>query len=85
MIIEKRGEEAIPELEVWANQIAGSLDKRVQASSSYHDADSNTYVLRFQKRMRIILFRLSEAQVHTPGREGECEKIVKGKVKELSG
>ncbi|MGH7771939.1 MAG: hypothetical protein ACREQA_06840 [Candidatus Binatia bacterium] len=71
------------EIEQWANQIARSTDEKVQASV-YYDADSSTYVLRLAKGNHVLLFRLSEAQVQTPEREGECEKILKRKVKDLS-
>lgn len=84
MITEKRGEAAVADLERWADRIAKSVDDRVGATV-YYDADSSTYVLRLEKGSRVILFRLSEAQVQTPSREGECEKILKGKVKDLAG
>ena len=32
---------------------------------------------------RVLLFRLSEAQVHTPEREPECEKTLRNRVKEV--
>lgn len=84
MITEKKGEAAVMEIEQWANRITGSIDPKTRASV-FHDADSNTYVLRIEKGSRVILFRLSEAQIQTPSREGECEKILKGKVKDLAG
>ncbi len=79
MLTEKKGEEAALEIERWANQIACSVNDKVRASV-YHDPDSSTYVLRLAKGNRVLLFRLSEAQVETPGREQECEKILKRKI-----
>ncbi|MFQ5903074.1 MAG: hypothetical protein ACE5JO_05230 [Candidatus Binatia bacterium] len=83
MVTDKQGEAAVAEIEHWANRIARSMDENVQASI-YYDADSNTYVLRLAKGSRILLFRLSEAQVQTPEREEECEKTLKRKIKDLS-
>lgn len=83
MVTDKLGEAAVPEIEQWANRIARSTDEKVQASI-YYDADSSTYVFRLAKGSRVLLFRLSEAQVHTPGREAECEKTLKRKIKDLS-
>lgn len=82
-ITSKQGEAAVPEIEGWANWIAGSTDASVRASV-YYDADSNTYVLRLAKGNRVLLFRLSEAQVGAPQREAECEKILRRKIKDLS-
>ena len=83
MVTDKQGEAAVSEIEYWGNRIARSTDDKVQASV-YYDADSNTYVLRLAKGMRVLLFRLSEAQVQTPEREEECEKILKRKIKDLT-
>ena len=83
MIANKQGEEAVSEIELWANRITVSMDPKMQASA-YYDADSSTYVLRLAKGNRVLLFRLSEAQIQTPKREEECEKILKRKIKDLS-
>ncbi len=83
MVTDKQGEMAVSQIEDWANRITRLTDDKVQASV-YYDADSSTYVLRLAKRNRVLLFRLSEAQVQTPEREEECEKILKRKVKDLS-
>lgn len=83
MITDKQGEEAVSEIERWANRITSSTDPKMQASV-YYDADSSTYVLRLAKENRVLLFRLSEAQVRTPEREEECEKILKRKIKDFS-
>ena len=83
MITEHVGEAALPDLEAWANAIIRSEDDTVKAVESYHDADSNTYVIRLTRGARVLLFRLSEAQVHTPEREHECEKTLRNRVKEV--
>ena len=83
MIADKQGEEAVPEIELWANRIARLTDEKVQASV-YYDADSSTYVLRLAKGSWILLFRLSEAQIRTPQREAECEKTLRRKIKDMS-
>lgn len=82
MITAKIGEAAVPEIEAWANRVAASVDATVQISA-YHDEDSSTYVLRLAKGSRVLLFRLSHAQVQTPEREAECEKTLRGKIKNL--
>ncbi len=82
MVTNKQGEEAVSEIELWANRITVSIDPKMQASA-YHDADSSTYVMRLAKGSHVLLFRLSEAQVRTPEREEECEKILKRKIKDL--
>ena len=82
MITDKRGDAAVVDIARWANDILHSLDARAQASV-YYDGDSSTYVLRLARASRVLLFRLSEAQVHTPEREAECEKSLKTKLKNL--
>jgi len=82
MVTAQKGEAAVTEIEQWANRIARSLDQQSQVSV-YYDADSNTYVLRLAKGNHVLLFRLSEAQVQTPGREQECEKTLARKIKDL--
>jgi len=83
MITEKLGAPAIPDIENWANRIIQSEDSSVRAVESYHDADSNTYVIRLTRGNRVLLFRLSEAQVHTAERESECDKTLRKRVSEL--
>lgn len=83
MVTDKQGEAAAAAVERWASQIARAADERVQVSVLY-DADSSTYVLRLARGSRVLLFRLSEAQVRTPGREEECEKVLKRKIQDLS-
>jgi hypothetical protein len=83
MITQHVGEAALPDLEAWANDIIQSEDNTVKAVESYHDADSNTYVIRLTRYARVLLFRLSEAQVHNPARNSECEKTLRNRVKEV--
>lgn len=83
MITDKKGEAAVSDIEQWADRITTAVDDKAHASV-YYDADSNTYVLRLAKGNRVLLFRLSEAQVQTREREEECEKTLRGKIKGLS-
>ena len=82
MLTTKRGDAASPEIESWANQVAQLVDEAVNVEV-YNDADSSTYVLRLEKGARVLVFRLSEAQVHTEGRESECERTLQRKIKDL--
>jgi hypothetical protein len=47
------------------------------------DSDSNTFLLRLAKGPRVLIFRLSQSQVHTDGREAECERTLNRKIKDL--
>jgi hypothetical protein len=82
MLTAKRGDAAVPEMEAWANRVGRSVDEAVRVGV-YYDADSSTYVLRLEKGARVLVFRLSEAQVHTSGRESECERTLQRKIKDL--
>ena len=82
MISSKHGEGATLDIQDWANRIARQVDNRV-AVDVYYDGDSSTYVLRLVKGARVLVFRLSEAQVSTSGREAECERTLKRKIKDL--
>ncbi|HEY7167249.1 MAG TPA: hypothetical protein VIB79_21990 [Candidatus Binatia bacterium] len=82
MLTGNRGDAGSPEIEEWANGVAHSVDPAVNVQV-YFDADSNTYVLRLEKGARVLVFRLSEAQVHTSGRESECERTLQRKIKDL--
>ncbi|HTN72120.1 MAG TPA: hypothetical protein VMO00_13655 [Methylomirabilota bacterium] len=82
MLTTKRGDAASPEIESWANRVAQLVDEGVNVEV-YNDADSSTYVLRLEKGARVLVFRLSEAQVHTEGRESECERTLQRKIKDL--
>ena len=82
MITSRRGEAASADIERWAKEIIAAVDPRADISV-YHDADSSTYVVRLARASRVLVFRFSEAQIYTPEREGECEKTLKTKLKNL--
>ena len=82
MLTAKREDAASPDIAVWANKVARQVEPEVDVEV-YYDADSSTYVLRLSRGARVLLFRLSEAQIHTSGREGECERTLKRKIKDL--
>jgi hypothetical protein len=82
MLTNKQGDEASPEIAQWANKITESVDREVEVDV-YFDADSDTYVLRLVKGSRVLIFRLSKAQVQTTGREAECERTLKRKIHDL--
>jgi len=83
MLTDKKGEAAAREIQDWANRIARRVDEAVEVEV-FFDADSSTYVLRLAKGARVLIFRLSEAQVRTDGREVECERTLLRKIKDLS-
>jgi len=82
MLSARRGDEAAPEVQSWGNAITKSVDPAVDLTVEF-DADSNTFVVRLIKNSRVLIFRLSESQVHTDGRESECERTLKRKIKDL--
>jgi hypothetical protein len=82
VISAKQGEEASRDIQEWANRVANVMDSAVTVDV-YYDGDSSTYVLRVVKGSRVLVFRLSEAQVKTSGRETECERTLQRKVKDL--
>ena len=82
MLTDKHGDEASVEIERWANRVATEVDKEVSVDV-YYDADSSTYVLRLGKGSRVLVFRLSESQVRTDGREAECQRTLQRKIKDL--
>jgi hypothetical protein len=82
MLTEKRDDAAAAELADWANRVARQVDEQVTISVDY-DGDSNTFLLRLIKGSRVLLFRLSESQVHVSGREAECERTLQRKIKDL--
>ena len=83
MLTDKRGDEAAQEIAAWANKIALALDKEVAVDVHDDHPDSNTYLIRLGKGARVLLFRLSYGQAHTDGREAECERTLKRKIKDL--
>jgi hypothetical protein len=82
MLSAQRREAAVPELQAWASQIAERLDPAVEVRVEF-DADSNTFLLRLAKDARVLVFRLSQSQVHSDGREAECERTLQRKIKDL--
>jgi hypothetical protein len=82
MLTEEQGDAAAPALAEWANRVARQVDEQVTISVDY-DGDSNTFLLRLIKGSRVLLFRLSESQVHVSGREAECERTLQRKIRDL--
>jgi hypothetical protein len=82
MLSAQRRDAAIPELQSWAEQIVERVDPAVAVRVEF-DADSNTFLLRVAKDARVLIFRLSQSQVHTDGREAECERTLNRKIKDL--
>jgi hypothetical protein len=82
MLSAKRRDLAIPELQAWATQIVERVDPAVAVTVEF-DSDSNTFLLRLAKGARVLIFRLSQSQVHTDGREAECERTFNRKIKDL--
>lgn len=83
MLTSGEGEAACAELEKWANRVTAKTDDHVSVQV-YYDADSNTYIFRLAKEARVLVFRLSVAQVHGSGREAECERTLQRKLKDLN-
>jgi hypothetical protein len=82
MLSGQRGEAAAHEIQAWANEIAKRVDPGVEVTVEF-DADSNTFILRLAKASRVLIFRFSQSQVHTDGREPECERTLNRKIKDL--
>jgi hypothetical protein len=82
MLTANQGEAAARDIQDWAVRIARQVDDAVHVDV-YDDADSNTYVLRLAKGARVLIFRLSESQVRTNGREAECERTLQRKINDL--
>lgn len=83
MLTANHGEAAARDLQDWATRIAGRADDGVRVDVSA-ETDSNTYVVRLVSGSRVLIFRLSESQVRTDGREAECERTLLRKIKDLS-
>jgi hypothetical protein len=82
VLTSKKGEAASSDIQDWANQVARRVDHAVSVDI-YYDEDSSTYVVRLAKAARVLVFRLSEGQVNTEGREAECERTLQRKIKDL--
>jgi hypothetical protein len=82
MLSSLRGEAAVPELQTWAEAIAKRADPAITARVDFEN-DSNTFIVRLAKGSRVLIFRLSQSQVHSDGREAECERTLLRKIKDL--
>ena len=83
MLTNKRRDEGAQEIASWAKKVVLTLDKEVTVNVNDDHPDSNTYLIRLGKGARVLLFRLSYAQAHTDGREGQCERTLKRKIQDL--
>jgi hypothetical protein len=82
MLSAQRGDAAVAELQAWATEVVKRADPAVDVTVEF-DADSNTFLLRLAKASRVLIFRFSQSQVHTDGREAECERTLNRKIKDL--
>lgn len=82
MLSTQRGDAASLQIQVWATQIVKQIDAAVDVEVLFEE-DSNTYIVRLGKGARVLIFRLSASQVHTDGREAECERTLNRKIKDL--
>ena len=82
MLSSQRGDAAAAEIQRWAGEIAKRIDSDIGITVEF-DADSNTFIVRLIKSSRVLIFRFSQAQVHTDGREAECERTLNRKIKDL--
>jgi hypothetical protein len=82
MLSARRGDAASPELQAWASGVAKHVDPAVSVTVEF-EADSNTFIVRLVKEPRVLIFRLSQSQVHGDGREAECERTLNRKIKDL--
>ena len=82
MLSTQRGNAAVSDLKVWAQEVANRTDPAVEAEVIFEE-DSNTFILRLAKDARVLVFRLSASQVYTDGRESECERTLIRKIKDL--
>ncbi|MBM4263449.1 MAG: hypothetical protein FJ145_18715 [Deltaproteobacteria bacterium] len=82
MLSPQRGDAAVPDLSAWATEIARRTDPEVDTQVEFEE-DSHTFILRLTKGARVLIFRLSQTQVYTDGREAECERTLVRKIKDL--
>ena len=82
MLSSQRGAAAVPDLLSWAQAIAKRADPNVDTQVEFED-DSHTFIIRLAKGSRVLIFRLSQSQVYTDGREAECERTLLRKIKDL--
>ena len=82
MLSAQRGDAAAHELSSWAKNITRRVDPAIDVDVIFED-DSNTFIVRLGKGARVLIFRLSASQIYTDGREAECERTLKRKIKDL--
>ena len=82
MLSSQRGATAVPELLSWAQAITKRADPEIDAQVEFEE-DSYTFILRLAKGARVLIFRLSQSQVYSDGREIECERTLLRKIKDL--
>ena len=82
MLSTERSDAACPKLQAWATEIVKKTDSAVDVEVSF-EADSRTFIVRLGKGAWVLIFRLSESQVHTDGREAECARTLLRKIKDL--
>jgi len=82
MLSSQRGVAAVPDLLSWAQIISTRADPTVDTQVEFED-DSHTFIFRLAKGSRVLIFRLSQSQVYTDGREAECERTLLRKIKDL--
>ena len=82
MLSAQRGDAASPGLQAWAQEIAQRVDPAISVTVDF-EADSKTFIVRLAKEPRVLIFRLSQSQVHGDGREAECERTLHRKIKDL--
>lgn len=82
MLSTQRGDAASRELQTWAQEIAQGVDPAISVTVEF-EADSKTFIVRLAKEPRVLIFRLSQSQVHGDGREAECERTLHRKIKDL--
>jgi hypothetical protein len=82
MLSTARGDAAAAELQIWASRVAKGVDPAVVVQTEF-DADSHTFLIRLGKDARVLIFRFSQSQIHTDGREAECERTLTRKIKDL--
>ena len=82
MLSTRRGDAASPDLQAWASELAKRVDPAVSVTVEF-EADSSTFIVRLVKEPRVLIFRLSQSQVHGDGREAECARTLNRKIKDL--
>ena len=74
MLSARSGDEASPEIQAWAQEIAKRADPKVSITVEF-ESDSNTFIVRLVREPRVLVFRLSDSQVHGDGREAAKRRL----------